>query len=95
MSKLFLCFVRIGIAKDEGILEIETEDDGSLSLCNIAELFPNISGLKYFNTNTNFWRGVRRVGESFFPPKAKQGWGDTVYVVVLTPGGKCYNGFCF
>lgn len=45
-------------------MEVETESDGSLSLCNVAAQFPNASGLKYIG-NTNFWRGVRRVEESF------------------------------
>lgn len=67
-------------------MEVETESDGSLSLCNVAAQFPNASGLKYIG-NTNFWRGVRRVEESFFPP-TRSGWGDTIYVVVLTHFGK-------
>jgi hypothetical protein len=79
--------VRIGNTKNAGIVEVETEDDGSLSLCNIAAQFPNVSGLKYLNKNTNFWRGAHRVGESFFPPQ-RSGWGDIIYVVVLTPSGK-------
>ena len=62
----FQRFVRIGVAEDEGIIEIETEDDGSLSVCNIAAQFPNVSGLKYFNTNTKFWRGVRFILANHF-----------------------------
>ena len=78
--------MRIGTAMNEGIVEVEIEDDGSLSLCNIAAQFPNASGLKYLNKNTNFWRGVHRVRDSFFPPQQSR-WGDIIYVVV-TPSGK-------
>ena len=78
--------MRIGITVNEGIVVVETEDDGSLSLCNIAAQFPNVSGLKYLNKTTNFWRGIRRVKDSFFPPQ-RSGWGDVIYVVVLTPSG--------
>ena len=77
--------MRIGTTMNKGIVEVETEDDGPLSQCNIAAQFHNASGLKYLNKNTNFWRGVRRVRDSFFPPQ-QSGWGD-IYVVV-TPSGK-------
>ena len=65
--------MRIGTTTNEGIVEVETEDDGSLSLCNIAAQFPNASGLKYLNENTNCWHGVHRVRDSFFPPQ-HSGW---------------------
>ena len=78
--------MRIGTTMNEGIVEVETEDDGSLGLCNVAAQFPNASGLKYLNKNTNFWRGVRHVRDSFFRPQ-QSGWGDIIYVVV-TPSGK-------
>ena len=51
------------------------QDDGSLSLCNIAAQFPNVSGLKYLNKTTNFRHGVRRVKDSVFPPQCS-GWGN-------------------
>ena len=65
--------MRIGTTMNEGIVEVDTEDDGSLSLCNIAAQFPNASGLKYLNKNTNFWRGVYRVRDSFFSPTIRMG----------------------
>ena len=71
--------MRIGITVNEGIVEVETEDNGSLSLCNIAAQFPNVSGLKYLNKTTNFRDGVRRVKDSVFPPQCS-GWGNIIII---------------
>ena len=45
--------MRIGITVNKGIVKVETEDDGSLSPCNIAAQFPNVSGLKYLKLLTS------------------------------------------
>ncbi len=79
--------MKIGLSLDEGLIEVETESNGSLSLCNIFAQFPNACGLKYQSPSSKFWRGVRRVGDSFFPPFAS-GWDDIVYVVVFGSIGR-------
>jgi hypothetical protein len=75
--------VKIGLSlHDEGIIEVETESDGHLSLCNVFAQFPNTCGLKYQAPNSKFWRGVRRVGDSFFPPFAS-GWDGILFMLLF------------
>lgn len=63
----------------EEIVEIPTEDDGTLLLSSVSAQFPNAVGLRY-KTKSGSWRGMRVEGNNIDPPD--EGWGDGDYSVV-------------
>lgn len=73
-----------GIA-DSYVTEIPTELDASLHILNIQAQFPETTGLRY-RSETNTWRAVRRLDNTFFAPHG--GWGDKIYAVVKPIAGK-------
>ena len=54
----------------------------AMYLHNVFAQFPNTCGLKYQAPNSKFWRGVRRVGDSFFPPFAS-GWDGILFMLLF------------
>ena len=76
-------FVKVGDC--DQITEIPSETDGCLYLSNIQAQFPDTTGLRYRQVESNPWRAVKRIGDKFFQPRG--GWGDqTYYVVKPVPG---------
>ena len=76
-------FVRVAIdeALAEEAMELPAEDDGSLLLDSLKSQFEGATGLKYRNSETGGWRGVRLSEGVLHPPHGL--WGDGLYVVVM------------
>ena len=75
--------VWVAIAEKEGgdAEEIQSEDDGSLLLASLANLYSNVTTLKYKGPN-GLYRVVRCVGGILSPPEDGGGWGSHVYICV-------------
>ena len=75
-------FVRVTIDETlaDDAIELPTEEDGNLLLDSLKSQFEGATGLKYRNTETGGWRGVRLSEGALHPPLGL--WGDTLYIVV-------------
>ena len=75
-------FVRVAVDEsliDEAI-ELPTEDNGTLLLDSLKSQYGGATGLKYRNSETGGWRGVRLSDGALHPPHGL--WGDATYIVV-------------
>ena len=68
-------------------LELELEDNGTLLLENIRNVFNDATTLKYKNPENNAWRVVKCVNDVLHPPK-ESGWGTHVYIPVIAKGSE-------
>ena len=73
----------VAIAEKEGgdAEEIQSEEDGSLLLASLANLYRNVTTLKYKGPN-GLYRVVRCVGGVLSPPEDSGGWGSHIYICV-------------
>jgi len=73
----------VAIAEKEGedAEEIQSEEDGSLLLASLANLYRNVTTLKYRGPS-GLYRVVRCVGGVLSPPEDSGGWGSHVYICV-------------
>ena len=76
------CYVQIGDGTGE-VVEVPTENDGTMLLTTVAAQFSNALGLR-FKSESGLWRGVRVNGNVMDPPA--EGWGDVEYSIVLRKG---------
>jgi len=80
-SETYPCYVRIGETPDtEELIELPTEEDGSMLLTTLAAQFPDAIGLK-FKTDSGGWRGVRVTDGILDAPL--EGWGYNEYIVTV------------
>jgi len=73
------------ITEDEGgeVLELQQEDDGTILLENLRNVFPDASTVKYKNNvDLDTWRIIRCIDDVLHPPD-DDGWADHVYVIVV------------
>ena len=75
--------VWVAIAEKEGgdAEEIQTEEDGTLLLASLANLYSNVTTLKYRGPS-GLYRVVRCVAGILSPPEDGGGWGSHVYICV-------------
>ena len=75
--------VWVAIAEKEGgdVEEIQSEEDGTLLLASLANLYSNVTTLKYKGPS-GLYRVVRCVGGILSPPEEDGGWGSHVYICV-------------
>ncbi len=77
------------MAEDEyskDVIEIPSEDDGTLLLSTLQAQFPSTSGLRYKNEERDSWRGVRLSNGVLQPPP--EGWGASIFYIVRPKSGK-------
>lgn len=75
------CYVKIrGFVEDDGLVEIPTQEDGTLLLSTLNGQFPKAIGLR-FKSETDSWRGISLDEENIMRPPM-QGWGESEYFVV-------------
>jgi len=85
-SETYPCYVRIGESLGaEEVIELPTEDDGTMLLTTLTAQFPDATGLK-FKSESGAWRGLRVTGEALDAPI--EGWGYNDYIVTKAAGGK-------
>lgn len=63
------------------MVEVYTEDDGTVSLSIINLFFEAALGLRYVHAGTGSLRAVRCTGDKLHPPD--RGWGKRLYFVVM------------
>jgi len=76
-------FVYIRVADEDNpkdSIDIPSEDDGTLLLTTLQAQFPGSTGLRYKNSETGSWRGLRISEGVMCPPP--EGWMDTLFYVV-------------
>ncbi|CAK9300495.1 unnamed protein product [Gordionus sp. m RMFG-2023] len=72
----------IKVSDDLGnIIEIPSDEDGTISLPTLISQFNCASGLKYQGPN-GFWRALRIENDKIIPPKDFEKWDEILYRVV-------------
>ena len=79
-----MSFVAIVEEEGEEPIEIPSEPDNTLLLSSVAAQFPNVTGLKYRNQDTNAFRGLRIADGKIYPPE--EGWEDKLFIAVAPKG---------
>ena len=79
----------VKVAKKENDTErqLQLEDDGTLLLENIRNVFNDATTLESKNPENNAWRVVKCVNDVLHPPE-ESGWGDHIYIAVIAKGYK-------
>ena len=73
-------FVLITALEGGECIEVDVEDDGTLTTSSIQSQFGRDAiGLRYKNPATGNWRGVKADGDHLFPPKG--GWSSRTYLI--------------
>ena len=72
---------------DADVIEIPSEEDGTLLLSTIQAQFPSTTGLRYKNEDS--WRGIRISHGILFPPP--EGWSESTYYVVRPKSDNAAN----
>ena len=73
----------VRVAEKENCRELQLEDNGTLLLENIRNVFNDATTLEYKNPENNAWRVVKCVNDVLHPPE-ESGWGDHVYIPVTS-----------
>ena len=78
--------VWIAIAESEegDAEEVQSEDDGTLLLASLENLYRNVTTLKYKGP-AGLYRVVRCIGGVLSPPEDSGGWGSHTYICVTRP----------
>ena len=63
--------------------EVQSEEDGTLLLASLANLYRNVTTLKYKGP-TGLYRVVRCIGGVLSPPEDSGGWGGHTYICVTS-----------
>ena len=74
-------WVAIAEKEDGDAEEVQAEEDGTLLLASLANLYRNVTTLKYKGP-TGLYRVVRCVGGVLSPPEDSGGWGSHLYICV-------------
>ncbi|XP_057669226.1 TAR DNA-binding protein 43-like [Diorhabda carinulata] len=80
----------VQVAEDEGedVVELPTEEDGTLLLSTVAAQFPGSSGLRFkASPESKAFRGVRIMDGILYPPP-DEGWGNILYFCVFPKENK-------
>jgi len=72
------CYVRVGEMGVEDIVELPTEEDGTMLLSTLTAQFPDAIGLRFKGESGN-WRGVRIIDGVLNVPL--EGWGEVEYFI--------------
>jgi len=78
-------WVKVAQKENDTEMEFHSEDDGTILLENIRNVFKDATTLKYKNPENNAWRVVKCVNDVLHPPK-ESGWGIYVYIPVIAKG---------
>ena len=81
-EKRSCCWVAIVEKEGEEAQEIQTEDDATLLLSSLRNLFKDVTTLKYKGPS-DVQRIVRCIGGVLYPPGDDGGWGSHTYVCVM------------
>ena len=73
------CYVRISDISGTDMVELPTENDGTMLLSTLTSQYPDTIGLR-FQSESGAWRGVRVVDGVLDAPL--EGWREKVYVIV-------------
>ena len=81
MNDCYFVYVRVADEDNPSdMIEIPSEDDGTLLISSIQAQFPQTTGLRYKNEETQSWRGIRCSDGVLYPPP--EHWGNSVFYVV-------------
>ena len=78
-------WIKIAEVEKNPEVELQVEDDGTLLLQNMRNIFPSATTLKYRNPENNAWRVIKCVDDILYPPD-DDGWSVHSYVVVVPKG---------
>ena len=78
-------WVKIAENEADTVVELQQEEDGTVLMENLKNVFSQATTVKYRNPENNAWRVIKCVDDILHPPEA-EGWGDHVYVVVVPKG---------
>lgn len=70
------------------IVNVPTNEDGTLELSSLKSQFPGASGLRYHLQD--YVRGVKMVGNQLHPPEG--GWNKSTVYICVFPRGKSKYG---
>ena len=76
-------WVKVAEKEKDTERELQLEDDGTLLLENVRNVFNDATTLEYKNPENNARRVVKCVNEVLHPPD-ESGWGDHVYIPVTS-----------
>ena len=76
-------WIKVSGSEGDDPVELQLEEDGSLHLSNIRNIFPGTSTVKYRNPDTETWRIVRCIDSLLQAPEEDGQWGDYEYVAVV------------
>lgn len=74
-------WVAVVLEEGDEPIEIPAEPTGAILLTSVTAQFPDVTGLKFRNPDTNNFRAVRCHDDQLFPP-TDEGWGNLTYVCV-------------
>ena len=78
-------WLKVAEFEADTVMELQQEEDGTVLMENIKNVFSEATTLKYRNPETNAWRVIKCIDDVLHPPE-DGGWGDHVYVVVVPRG---------
>ena len=78
-------WVKVAQHETDTAMEVQEEEDGTILMENIKNVFSQATTLKYRNPESNAWRVIKCTEDVLHPPE-EGGWGDHVYVVVVPRG---------
>ena len=82
-------YIKVAEDEDDEAVELPCERDNSILLSTLSSQFPNVSGLKYRNPDTNAMRGLRLVNGKFIAPE--KGWKAFSPYFCVFPRGKIFK----
>ena len=78
-------WIKIAEHEADTVVELQQEEDGTVLMENLKNVFSQATTIKYRNPENNAWRVIKCVDDILHPPE-DVGWGDHVYVVVVPKG---------
>jgi len=80
-AEIYPCYIKLrGYEEDDGLVEVPTQEDGSVLLSTVTGQFPKAIGLR-FKSDIGSWRGICLDENNVMKPPT-MGWGDVEYYVV-------------
>lgn len=85
VAEKYPCYVRVCESADtDEIVELPTENNGTMLLSTITAQYPDAIGLR-FKSDTGMWRGIRVTDDILDIPL--EGWGDKEYYITIAKTG--------
>ena len=78
-------WLKVAEKEDDSVMELMLEEDGTLLLKNVRNVWHYATTLKYKNPATDSWRVVKCDEGVLYPPEEGD-WGDHVYIAVIAKG---------